>query len=338
MDNREVFGFDSPALRRAWKESKADALTTLEGVGLHTGVRYRVKLRPNPSHRDLHFVVRLPDGNTLEAPALWTRLSGTARATALVLRGAARAKVELKTVEHFLSAALVAGLVSADLEIEAADGRALDTYEMPCLDGSSLPWLDFVQDFQARAGSACRAGTGSRAWKLLRSVEVADGDKRVSLLPLEEGREALTIIHCSVSFPPAWKQEMDFTIDWMNVEESLREYRRLIAPARTFGFKKELDELARRGLALGGTLENALLLDDDRVVNPGGFKLPQELAAHKLLDALGDFALLGGPLLARIVAEKAGHSMHLRALAEAARTGALVSGTIAADGAFIRDL
>jgi UDP-3-O-[3-hydroxymyristoyl] N-acetylglucosamine deacetylase len=145
-------------------------------------------------------------------------------------------------------------------------------------------------------------------------------------------------VHCAVSFPPAWNQAVDFTVDWMRLEESRQEYRRLIAPARTFGFKQELDELARRGLALGGTLDNALLLDGDQVVNEGGFKLPQELAAHKLLDALGDFALLGAPLLARIVAEKAGHSMHLRALAEAARTGALVSGSFAADGTFVRDV
>jgi UDP-3-O-acyl-N-acetylglucosamine deacetylase len=110
-----------------------------------------------------------------------------------------------------------------------------------------------------------------------------------------------------------------------------------IAPARTFGFKRELDELVRRGLIKGASLENALLLDDNSVVNTNGFRVPQELAAHKLLDAVGDFALLGKPLLGTIELHQAGHSMHLRAVGEAIRQGVLKPAILKASGELFVD-
>jgi UDP-3-O-[3-hydroxymyristoyl] N-acetylglucosamine deacetylase len=116
----------------------------------------------------------------------------------------------------------------------------------------------------------------------------------------------------------------------------LEGFRSRVAPARTFGFEHELVELERRGLARGGSLDNAILLREDCLVNIEGFRVPEELAAHKLLDGIGDFALLGAPLIGRIQLECAGHSMHLRAVSEAVRKGVLVGGVLDRQGRFHR--
>lgn len=317
--------------------------SALEGVGIHTGKRFRVRLVAAGHQEFLRFVaIRTGSDVLFEAPALWSRLSGTARATALVLRATRSirgrgSRLELKTIEHFLAAYHVMGLRGYDLYIEALDVMQEDeAFEMPILEGSSLQWLSWLHGCLGPESMLFRS-QDRPVWKVIRSLEIRDGERKVLILPNESAGDASTHLYCSVSFLSKWAQQMSFDLDWRRVPHSVQAFRERIAPARTFGFEHELKELEARGLAVGGTLSNALLLNHERVINEGGFCVPEELAAHKLLDAIGDFALLGAPLLGRIELQCAGHAIHLRAVSEAARKGALVRGVLDRNGQFHRD-
>jgi UDP-3-O-[3-hydroxymyristoyl] N-acetylglucosamine deacetylase len=330
----------APVRSSTWDEAlpKSEALgSSLEGVGIHTGKRFRVCLARSNEHEGLRFCA-MGGGHVFEAPALWSRLSGTARATALVLRSLVdpthKERVELKTIEHFLAAAHIVGLSGYDLCIEALEGlEPGEAFELPILDGSAARWLEWIEEC---VGSDVAAVFARPAWKPLRHFEVRDGDKSVEIFPHASENDVRTVIECRVDFPQVWQQSLEFVCDWSQPLALKEAFRSRIASARTFGFEAELKDLERRGLARGGSLDNALLLREDSLVNPEGFRVPEELAAHKLLDGIGDFALLGAPLLGRIRLECAGHSMHLRALSEALRKGALVSGTLDRQGRFHR--
>lgn len=298
-----------------------DVVAVASGVGLHSGLKSTVQIRRilegAPDQAPL-FEVKHGE-QLMSAPALVSRLSGTARATALVLRGPQHLRCELRTVEHYLAALFVMGLEPLLATVESVDagGASGEAYEMPILDGGAFRWLEILDGFAVHRPKI------RKAWKLIRSFEVRDDDKYVSMTPSEGDRPHLDIT-CSVDFGYQWQQNSEYTLRWDDVDSSLAEFRRRIAPARTFGFVHELEALRKRGLALGGSLDNAILLDGDKVVNPGGFVVEQELAAHKLLDIVGDFALLGKPLIGRIDTFKSGHSMHVRAAQEAIKTGALI--------------
>ena len=296
----------------------------VEGAGLHTNKKSRLRLTPADQNEGVSFSLAF-QGNAYAAPALWTRLSATSRSTSLVLRGPTRRRFELKTVEHLMAALFAAGLPNLRVDIEdlhsaeEADPQA-DVIELPVLDGSARDWMP-------HARLVMNAQVARAVWIPVRSFEISDGSRGVLIAPWADG--ALTTeFQCAVEFGAHWAQQKTFVFDWTRVEESFHQFAAEIASARTFGFQHELDELARKGLARGGTFDNALLLDGDRVCNQGGFRVEQELAAHKLLDAVGDFALLGSPILGSIRLTRAGHSIHLRALEEAVRQGALVKGWI----------
>jgi len=317
---------------------KSEALgPTLEGVGIHTGKRFRVSLARSHDHEALRFCA-LKGDHVFEAPALWSRLSGTARATALVLRSlhdpSHKERFELKTIEHFLAAAHIVSLRGYDLCIEALDELTEgEAFELPILDGSSAKWLTWVEECMQ---GDTRSFADRPVWKPARHFEVRDGDKSVQIFPHADEADTRTIISCRVDFPRVWQQSLEFVCDWAQPVALKEAFRSRIAPARTFGFERELKDLESRGLARGGSLDNAILLREDTLVNPEGFRIPEELAAHKLLDAIGDFALLGAPLLGRIQLECAGHSMHLRAVSESVRKGVLVGGFIDRQGRFHR--
>lgn len=306
------------------RESSSLTLNPKNGVGLHTGRKMKVRLRGwGHGSESMHFV-HLHGGVEHAAPALWTRLSATARSTSLVLRGATRRRFELKTVEHLLAAAYAVGLPPLTFEVEAlapaTDARLDDVLEIPVLDGSAAEWCDWL--------APCARENPDRAvWIPTRSFQLVDGPRSVLIAPSTSHSDA-TQFRCAIDFNGVWKQECAFRFDWTRVVDSFTRFRREIAGARTFGFRHELESLGERRLALGANLENALLLDGDKLVNQEGFRLANELAAHKLLDAVGDFALLGAPVLGEIHLNQAGHSMHLRALEEAVRTGALVRGRL----------
>lgn len=302
--------------------SSSDVVAMASGVGLHSGFKSKVLVRRSSvsasSIDSPVFEVRQGD-HLMSAPALVSRLSGTARATALVLRGSNHLRCELRTVEHYLAALFVLGLepLVATIESAAATDVVPEAFEVPILDGSAKKWLEILDVF-----SVYQPPT-RKAWKLIRSFEVRDDDKYVCLSPAKDHAPTLEI-SCSVDFGFGWQQSSQFQMKWNDVQSSHLDFKKRIAPARTFGFVHELEALRKRGLALGGTLDNAILLDGDKVVNPEGFVVENELAAHKLLDIVGDFALLGKPLIGRIDTHKSGHSMHVRAAQEAIKSGALV--------------
>lgn len=306
---------------------------TVEGRGLHTGhlFRVRVSLAATPGQGIFFHMSR--EGIRYSAHAYWLRVSGTSRSTALILRGDSRRRFELFTVEHFLAAACVSGRHDLDVEIETPEGPT-DMLELPVLDGSSRVWLELLAQLESSAEESLRRV----CWKVIRSSEVSDGNKRVTFSPLsDDSKQSLSQYDCAVDFGGTWKQTAFFEIDWTKIPEALARFTASIGPARTFGFKKELEALEKRGLAKGASLANAILLDGDNVVNEGGLKLDNEIAAHKLLDAVGDFFLMGAPFLGRVDLNAAGHSMHLRAVEEAFRTGALVKGSLSSSGFFTRD-
>ena len=317
----------------ALSDKRLAGFQSMAGLGIHTGGHFRVKVKLGLEGTGIRFRT-LYQNQECTAPALWTRLSGTARSTALVLRGPKRAKVELRTIEHLMAAIFVMGLQDLDIDILPIQ-KERDICEVPVLDGSAVEWMELLQkidqDSRQRRGQSLSGSAApvplKWAWKPVRDFDLTSEGRAVRIKPHTQGDGPLpkkTLFLADVDFGPSLKQTARFEVDWEQPGESRSRFRTLFAPARTFGFRQELEALKARGLARGGTFDNAILIDGDHIVNEGGFRIPNELAAHKLVDAVGDFALLGAPILGEIHLSKAGHSMHLLALKEAVESEALV--------------
>ncbi|MDW8478768.1 MAG: UDP-3-O-acyl-N-acetylglucosamine deacetylase [Xanthomonadales bacterium] len=214
-----------------------------------------------------------------------------------VLANAAGA--EVATVEHLLAA--LAGLGIDNVRIE------LDGPEVPILDGSAREWVACLDAAGRVAQPAPR-----RRLLLRRPVRIGLGDAWAILLPAAAPRYSV-----SIEFPdPAiGRQSLDFELD-------PERFRREIAPARTFGFLRDLDRLKAEGRARGGSLANAVVVDGERVLNPEGLRFPDEFVRHKLLDLIGDLALAGAPIAAHVIAHRPGHALNHRILRHAVRGGA----------------
>ncbi|MDB5733509.1 MAG: UDP-3-O-acyl-N-acetylglucosamine deacetylase [Alphaproteobacteria bacterium] len=254
------------------------------GIALHAGVPVTLQLKPAASGAGIVF--RRADLG-VDIPARYDLVGETRLGTVIVQDGAS-----VGVIEHLMAAA--AGLGIDDLLV------ALDGPEPPILDGDALSFLTLLES----AGLAVR-DTARTAIKLLRPVTVEQGDARASLLPAE----ALSY-HYSLSYPVIGEQSYDFVF-------SAAGFKCEIAPARTFGFVKDLDALNRMNLARGATLDNTLALDDSGVVNKDRQRFTDEFVRHKILDAIGDMALAGAALIARFEGVKSGHATNnalLRAL------------------------
>ncbi len=254
---------------------------SIDGVGLHSGHPVRAHLHPAPPDHGLVFVRREhPD---LTIPARLESAATFEYATTLKA-----GSVSIGTVEHVLAAAAGVGLDNCLIEIEGP--------EVPILDGSALP---FVRLFHA-AGFERQNGS-VRPLALSRSVEVCRDDRRVMFEPDGPG---LTITY-EIDFPHpvVGRQQMTFAL-------RPEEFASRIAPARTFGFARDVEAMRARGLARGGSLQNAVVLDDAGVAS-GPLRFRDEFVRHKVLDLIGDLALLGSPLHGRIHAYKAGHALHI---------------------------
>ncbi|MEO8191804.1 MAG: UDP-3-O-acyl-N-acetylglucosamine deacetylase [Acidobacteriota bacterium] len=265
---------------------------SIEGVGLHSGHPVRAIFRPAPVGHGLVFV--RTDHPHSPVPARLASASLFDYATTLSHGG-----VSIGTVEHVLSAAAGEGLDNCRIEVDGP--------EIPILDGSALP---FVRLFHA-AGFE-RQGDRVQPIALDREVEVSRGDRCVRYVP---GGSGLTISY-EIDFPHPVVGRQELTVAIRPEEYSAR-----IAPARTFGFAREVEALRARGLARGGNLHNAVVLDETGVAS-GPLRFRDEFVRHKILDLVGDLALLGAPLIGQIFARKAGHALHIefaRAL-ELART------------------
>lgn len=257
------------------------------GIGLHTGARVRMAMKPASVGTGIVFERSDLELDDRRIPARRDYVRSTDLGTTLVNEAGASAA----TVEHLMAA--FAGLGVDDVIVE------LDGPEVPAMDGSSAPFVDLI----LRAGLKTTAAP-RKAIKILKPVEVEDGARRAVLLP---------------SLKPAIDVEIDFEDPAIGRQHFYFEVTRetfadLVAPARTFGFRRDLNALLMAGLARGGSMENAVVLDDEGVANPEGLRFADEFVRHKALDALGDLYLAGAPILGLYRATRPGHGLNARAL------------------------
>ena len=261
------------------------SLISASGVGLHTGQKVRITLRPAPV--DTGIVFRRVDlASPVDLPA-HAEAVGEARLASTLVRG----DVKVHTVEHLMSALGGLGVDNAYVDLDAA--------ELPIMDGSASPYVLLIQ----QAGIE-EQGAPKKFLRVTRRVEVKDGDKWARLDPYEGYRLSFSI---EFRHPVIERTTQAVTVDFAETS-----YLKEIARARTFGFMHEVEDLRDNGLALGGGLDNAVVLDEYRVLNSEGLRFADEFIRHKLLDAIGDLYLLGKPLLGAFTAHKSGHSLNNR--------------------------
>ena len=250
------------------------------GVGLHSGVPVSIRILPAPPSTGIVFL--RSDLENFPIPASWRHVARVSYATSLMRQG-----VLISTTEHLLSVLYSMGIDNAYI--------AIDNLEVPILDGSGLPFVKLIQEAGIRTYRRRK-----RYLRIRRPVSVEGGGKRISILPSDS-----FLLTCDIFFdhPCVGRQTMD-------IEVTPEHYATEIAPARTFGFSWELDQMRDMGLIRGATLENAVCFDRTSVMNPGGLRFPDECCRHKVLDLIGDLALIGKPLLGHVIAERAGHAMH----------------------------
>ena len=253
---------------------------TIEGIGLHKGKAARVTFLPAEGATGIRFLSPLFKE---PLPARLGRVTGTVRGTNI-----SDGANTIHTVEHLLSAAAGLGLDDLDIEIQGE--------EPPAADGSSLPFAAALR----KAGLREKPGQERKTLSLTGLLEMTKGDTTYTAYPSPGGVSfKLTYTH---SHPLVGSQTIEFTMD-------PDEYLVRVAPARTFGFSHELEALKAAGLALGGSLDNAIVIADKEILAKGGLRFPDEFARHKLLDLIGDLALAGLPLKdIRIEASRPGHA------------------------------
>jgi len=250
-----------------------------EGVGLHTGVYGHIRLVPAPA--DTGIVFRRVDLDNFLIEAEGHNVARVSYATSLMKQG-----VLLSTTEHLLAAIYSCGIDNVFIEI--------DSIEVPILDGSAEPFMQMLQEAGTR-----RLRRKRRFLKILKPLEVVEGDRRIGIYPADEFR-----VRCYVDFPHplVGQQEVEMLV-------SPETFRHLLARARTFCFERDIEPLRSMGLIRGGSLENAIVLTSAGVMN-GPLRFPDEFGRHKALDLIGDLALAGLPLLGHVEAHKAGHALH----------------------------
>jgi UDP-3-O-[3-hydroxymyristoyl] N-acetylglucosamine deacetylase len=266
------------------------SLVRASGVGLHTGQKVRIALRPAPP--DTGIVFRRVDlASPVDIPAR-AELVGEARLASTLVKG----QVKVHTVEHLMSALSGLGIDNAYVDIDAP--------ELPIMDGSASPYALLLQ----QAGLAEQAAA-KKFLKVKKPIEVREGDKWARLEPFAGFKLSFSI---DFRHPVIDRSTQSVTVDFAETS-----YLKEIARARTFGFMQEVEDLKGSGLALGGGLDNAVVLDEAGVLNSEGLRFADEFIRHKLLDAIGDLYLLGAPLLGAFTAHKSGHALNNR-LARAA--------------------
>ena len=249
------------------------------GIGLHSGNKVNLTLKPAPADFGIRF--RRTDLGNLEVPATVHNRAGIQLAT-----GLARNEVSVETVEHLLAALVSLGVDNVIIE--------LNSPEVPIMDGSAAPFVYLIQEAGVRKLQAHR-----KYLKIVRPVMISRGDKRIALYPSEHFKVTYSI---SYDHPLLRHQSRTLRI----TEESFIEE---LAPARTFTFLKDVEMLRQNGLALGGSLDNAIVLGETGVLN-NALRFEDEFVRHKILDAVGDLALVGYPVIGHLFAHRAGHALH----------------------------
>ncbi|MEL0083682.1 MAG: UDP-3-O-acyl-N-acetylglucosamine deacetylase, partial [Gammaproteobacteria bacterium] len=253
------------------------------GVGLHTGDKVYLTLRPAAPNTGIRFR-RVDLDEPVELPALTDYVGDTRLSTSLTRDG-----VTISTVEHLLSAFAGLGIDNAWVDLSAG--------EVPIMDGSSSPFVFLIQSAGIEEQAAPK-----RFIRVLKSVRVEDGDKVARFDPFEGFKVSFGIQfdHPAFRDRPS-KVDIDF---------SSTSFMKEVSRARTFGFMNDIESLRAQGLALGGSQQNAVVVDDYRVVNEDGLRYEDEFVKHKVLDAIGDLYLLGSSLIGAFSGYKSGHALN----------------------------
>ena len=249
------------------------------GIGLHSGVRVAMRMRPAPPNSGIVF--RRLDKGGAEIPARQEYLQRSNLATTL-----SKNDVSIGTVEHILSAAGGLGIDNLIVEVEGA--------EVPILDGSAAPFIYLMHEAGVRVQQAPR-----QFIKILEPLRIEEDDKFVAIYPSDRFKISYTI---DFEHPLIGVQRQTFVV-------TPRCFTEQIAPARTFGFLREVEALRRAGFALGGSMENAIIVGNNSILN-NQLRFEDEFVRHKILDAIGDLMLAGAPILGHVVAYRAGHALH----------------------------
>ena len=255
------------------------------GVGVHTGERVRLSIRPAPAGTGIVFVRTDVKDRDNRVPATAESVVSARLGTVI---GNAKG-VTVSTIEHLMAALSALGVDNAVVE--------LDGPEVPIMDGSAMPFVALLD----RAGFR-RQEARQRVIEILKPVCVEEGDKSAAIYPCDRFE-----MFFEIEFPTAviGRQSVDLVV----TEDSFREE---LAGARTFGFLEEVEALRAAGLGRGASLDNVLVIDGDSLINPEGLRFPDEFVRHKAMDAVGDLYVLGAQLLGRFEGRKAGHAINNR--------------------------
>ncbi len=255
---------------------------SITGIGLHSGKRVTLTLRPARANSGIRFLrTDLPESVEIEANV--RNVSATTLCTTISSNG-----VKVSSVEHLMSALWAMGIDNVLCEVNGE--------EVPILDGSAAPFAQLIRKAGMKTQRSAR-----RFLVALKPIEIRSGDKWAILKPSREFKIKYTI---DFPHPVIGKQSFEYHAGTNFLEE--------IAPCRTFGFLKDVERMQAMGLALGGSLQNAVVLDDVKALNPEGLRFSDEFVRHKVLDAIGDFSLIGYPILAEIELHRAGHELQTR--------------------------
>src|SRR6476646_3147524 len=249
------------------------------GIGLHSGNKVRLSLKPASADFGIRF--RRTDLGHHEVPATVQNLAGIQLAT-----GLGSNDVAVETVEHLLAALVSMGVDNVLIE--------LNSPEVPIMDGSAAPFIYLIKEAGVK-----RLSTPRKYLKIVRPIAISRGDKRIALYPSDHFKVTYSI---SYDHPLLRHQSRTLRI----TEDSFVEE---VAPARTFTFLKDVEMLRQNGLALGGSLDNAIVLGETGILN-NALRFEDEFVRHKILDAIGDLALVGYPVIGHLVAHRAGHGLH----------------------------
>lgn len=253
--------------------------SAVSGVGLHSGAPANLRLLPAPPGTGIQFNRADLDGFVVEARS--GNIAKVSYATSLMKKG-----VFISTTEHLLSALVGANVDNVVVEV--------DNLELPILDGSSLPFVELVDRAMVREQTRPR-----QYLRIKEKLELTDGERFIGIYPADCYK-----LHYRINFPhPLIGRQQ------LSLELTPENYRRELAPARTFGFLADFPAMRKQGLIRGGSMHSAVVLDEHRVLN-GELRFPDEFVRHKMLDLIGDLALVGRQILGEVVADRAGHALH----------------------------
>ena len=259
------------------------------GIGLHSGARVNLTIKPAPADTGIRFVRKDVTGHP-EIRAHFENVVDTNLSTSIGENGC-----RVSTIEHLMAAFFGLGIDNARIE--------LDGPEVPIMDGSAAPFVFLLKSVGIREQRMAK-----RFFVMKKKIAVHDGNKSITVYPSNE---------LKVSFAIAFQHPM-LRNQKYSLSFSGRDFVHEISRARTFGFLKDIEILRDNGLAKGGSLDNAIVIDEFRILNEDGLRYKNEFVRHKILDFLGDLALIGGPVIGRFVIEKSGHFLNQAMLKELA--------------------